>query len=97
LNRLGHDGVTQDELDKARQGYLQAQKVARSSDVAIAGLLASSSYLGRTMTYYADLEKKIEGLTPEQIGAALRKRIDPNKFVLVTAGDFETKTAGNDP
>jgi len=95
LDRLLRDGVTQQELDNARQGYLQARKVARSTDTALAGQLTTLRYEGRTMARQAQLEKKIEALTPEQIVTALRKHIDPKKLVIVTAGDFETKTSPN--
>src|SRR5262249_8137098 len=67
LARLLRDGVTSDELDKAKQGYLQAQKVGRASDTALAGMLSGLRHEGRTMQYQADFEKKIETLTPEQI------------------------------
>ena len=94
LGRLLGEGVTADELDKARQGFLQGQKVGRSSDTAVAGSLASLRHLGRTMAWQADLEKKIEALTTDQVNAALRKHIDPKKLVVVAAGDFEAKPAG---
>ena len=87
------DGVTQDELDQAKQGYLRAQKVRRTTDGALAALLSELSYTDRTMAYYIDLEKKIESLTPGQLLTATRRYIDPKKLVLVTAGDFDTKTA----
>jgi zinc protease len=45
------------------------------------------------MTHEAELEKKIEALTPNQIAAAYRKHIDPKKLVIVTAGDFEVKSS----
>jgi zinc protease len=93
LERLLRDGVTQEELDNARQGYLQARKVARSTDTALASLLSNLQYQGRTMTHEAELEKKIEALTPNQIAAAYRKHIDPKKLVIVTAGDFEVKSS----
>ena len=93
LDRLLRDGVTKDELDQGKQGYLQAQKVGRSSDTALVGILANLSHAGRTMAFQAELEKKIQAQTPEQIVAALRKHIDPKKLVIVTAGDFETETA----
>ncbi|HEY5910167.1 MAG TPA: insulinase family protein, partial [Verrucomicrobiae bacterium] len=92
LERLLRDGVTQDELDKARQGYLGAQKVARSSDVALTGLLANLRYSGRTMAYEAGMEKRIQSLTPEQVVTVLRAHIDLKKLVVVSAGDFEAKT-----
>ena len=93
LERLLRDGVTKEELDQARQGWLQSQKVSRSSDIALAGMLSGLRYLDRTMIWDADLEKKVEALTPEQIAGALRRHIDPKKLVIVTAGDFETKAA----
>ena len=96
LDRLLRDGVKQEELDKARQGYLEAQKVGRASDVALAGQLSNLRHLGRTMAYEAELEKKIQALTPEQVVAALRAHLDPKKLVVVSAGDFETKTKAND-
>jgi len=95
LDRLLRDGVTQDELDKARTGYLQSQKVGRSSDTALAGILSNLSYEHRTMAFSAELEKKIETLTPDQVLAAWRKHIDPKKLVIVTAGDFETKASAS--
>jgi len=91
LERLLRGGITQQELDKARQGYVEARKVGRSSDAALTGLLADLRYVGRTMAYEVDVEKKIQSLTPEQVVAALRVHIDPKKLVIVSAGDFENK------
>lgn len=97
LERLLRDGMTPEELDKAKQGHLQAQKVSRANDTALASLLSNLRHTGRTMTYEAELEKKIEALTPEQIQAALKKHVEPKSLVIVTAGDFEAKTAGAAP
>ena len=93
LDRLLREGVTSDELDKARQGYLQGLKVGRSSDPALAGTLGSLRHLDRTMAWDAELEKNIAALTPDQVNAALRKHIDPKRLVIVAAGDFEAKPA----
>jgi zinc protease len=96
LDRMLRDGVTADELDKAREGYLQSMKISRSSDAALAGTLGSLRHLGRTMAWEADFEKKIAALTPEQVGAAMKRHIDPKKLVVVAAGDVgdEQKPAG---
>jgi len=88
LERMLRDGVTADELDKAREGYLQSMKVGRSSDAALAGSLGGLRHLGRTMLWEADFEKKIAALSPEQVGAAMKRHIDPKKLVVVAAGDF---------
>ncbi|HWW01798.1 MAG TPA: pitrilysin family protein [Candidatus Acidoferrum sp.] len=91
LDRLVRDGVTQDELDQARRGYLEARIVARSSDPALAGLLNSLRHENRTLEFEAALEKNIRALTPDQVSTAWRTHIDAKKLVVVTAGDFESK------
>lgn len=88
LDLLLRNGVTADELDRARAGYLQALKLGRGSDPALGSTLGNLRYLGRTMAWEADLEKKIAGLTTEQVNVALKRRIDPKRLVIVTAGDF---------
>jgi zinc protease len=93
LDRLLKDGVTQVELDQAKQGYLQARKVSRASDQALTGLLSNLRQLDRTMAYEADLDQRIEALTPEAIAAAWRNHIDATKLAVVVAGDFGVKTA----
>ena len=97
LARLLRDGITADELTQATHGYLQAQKVARASDAALARMLANLSHVGRTMAYTAEVENKIAALTPEQVNAAVRQHIDPQALVIVTAGDFEVQTSGGQP
>ena len=93
LDRLLRDGVTADELNQAREGYLQTLKLGRASDPALAGTLGNLRHLDRTMAWESDLEKKIAALTPEQVKSALNRQINPKKLVVVAAGDFEAKAA----
>ncbi len=93
LKRFVADGITQEELDRARGGYLQTLQVGRSSDAGIATVLNNLRHLGRTFDWQAQLQKKIEALTPEQVNAAIRRHLDPEKLVVVVAGDFEAKPA----
>ena len=88
LNRMIQEGVTAEELDKAREGYLQAIKVGRSSDSALTGTLGGLRYLDRTMQWQADFEAKIGALTTDQISAAMRRHLDSKKLNMVGAGDF---------
>jgi zinc protease len=93
LDRLLRDGVTADELNKAREGYLQTLKLGRASDSSLAGTLSGLSHLGRTMAWEADLEKKLVAVTPEQVKSALNRHIAAGKLVLVSAGDFASQKA----
>jgi zinc protease len=89
LDRIIKSGVTNTELDRAKAGYLQQQNNQRTSDMALAAILAENLFVGRTLQFQADLEQKIRDLTPEIVNAALRKYIDPKRLSVVTAGDFK--------
>ena len=84
-------GISAEELARAKSGYLERQVVQRTNDGQLASMLTSTSFLGRSMKHYAELEKKIQGLTVEQVQNAAKKYFDPDRLILVTAGDFEKK------
>jgi zinc protease len=90
LHKMIKDGVTETELEEAKKAYAQQLRVQRSVDGFLVGLLGRELHAGRTFAYYADLEKKIRALTPEQVGRAFRKYIDPKRLVIVQAGDFQS-------
>ena len=48
---------------------------------------------GRTFAFTADQEKAILALTPAKIAEAFRKHVDPQKLVIIRAGDFQKKSA----
>lgn len=91
VTRMLQDGVEAKELDEAKKAYLQSLKVRRGNEVFLASLLLEDLRVGRTMSYHAELEKKVADLTVEQVSAAFRKHIDPRRLVIIQAGDFRKK------
>ncbi len=89
LNEFLTNGPTPAELRDAQKAYLEAQKVGRTGDGAIAGQIVANLQLGRTFAHSTEMEKRITTLTPEDVKAAFRKYIDPKKLVIVRAGDFK--------
>ncbi|MFZ4795234.1 MAG: M16 family metallopeptidase [Blastocatellia bacterium] len=83
------DGFTADEVKAAKSGWLQSRQVSRAQDNELVNRLRSYAYLGRTVSWDAELEKKVESLTPEQITAAMRRHLDLAKISIVKAGDFK--------
>ncbi len=81
-------GFTEQEIKDAKAAWLQGQASSRAQDRELAGRLASNLYLGRTMAWQADLERKVQALTNDQILAALHKHFDPSKISVFVAGDF---------
>jgi len=82
-------GPSKEELADAQKAYLEAQKVGRTGDAALAGQIVTNLQLGRKFSHLSDMEKRIASLTPEDVTAAFRKHIDPKKLVIVRAGDFK--------
>ena len=82
------DGFTEEELKAANAGWLQGREVGRAQDTELAGRLNTLQFLGRTMAWDADLDRKVAALTPDDVTAALRRHLDPAKISMVKAGDF---------
>jgi zinc protease len=94
LDKLLAKGVTEEELAAAVKGYLENKALERAEDAQLAAVLTNLAFAGRTMQYYTDLEAKIAKLAVADVQAALRKHVDPKRIVIVAAGDFEKKPAG---
>ena len=82
-------GFTDEELEAGKKGILEARRLARTQDRALAGRLASYLYIGRTFAWDIELESKIASLRAAEVNAALAKYVDPAKLSLVLAGDFK--------
>ncbi|OWK35006.1 M16 family metallopeptidase [Fimbriiglobus ruber] len=89
LQRFLKDGPTEVELTDAKRAFLEAQKVGRTGDGAIAGQIVSNLNIGRTFAHIAELEKAIQALTPAKVAGAFRKHVDPSRLVVIRAGDFK--------
>jgi len=88
IDRFLKDGVPQQELDDARNGYRQQIEVGLANDGTVVGMLARDLYLDRTLQFSADQLAKIEKLTPQDLQAAAAKFVVPDKVVVIRAGDF---------
>ena len=88
LERYLKEGPTDSEVADAKQAFVEAQKVGRTSDAAIAGQIVSNLEIGRSFGFAAVQEKEILDLTPSKITEAFRKHIDPQRLVILRAGDF---------
>jgi zinc protease len=93
LHRFLADGPTPAELHDAQQAYLEAQKVGRTSDAALAARIATNLRLGKTFAYTLEQEKRIAALTPADVTAAFGRHVDPKRLVIVRAGDFKKSEA----
>ncbi|MBV9398502.1 MAG: insulinase family protein [Bryobacterales bacterium] len=89
LRKALQDGFSPGEIAVAKQAYRDAQLVSRSQDPALLTLLASRERLDRTLLWDQQMDAKIQSLTPEQVNAAFRQRMDLSALSVVKAGDFK--------
>ncbi len=82
------EGFTEKEVAEAKKAVRDERIVGRSSDPALAQLLARRDEFGRTMKWDEELDAKIEAITAAQINAAFRKHVDAGAVSIVKAGDF---------
>lgn len=88
------DGFTAEEVEAAKAGWLQSRQVSRAQDNELGRRLNNYRFLGRRITWDADLEAKVKALTAQQVSAAFAKYIKLDKINIVKAGDFAKAAAG---
>jgi zinc protease len=88
LQRALRDGFSAEELASAKHGLLEARRLSRTQDAVLASRWSYDLYLGRTFQWDEDLDAKINGVTAQNVQAALRKYIHPEALSVIRAGDF---------
>jgi predicted Zn-dependent peptidase len=88
LGKLLKDGITPEELAKAKSGIAQQRAQSRAQDQVLVGKLRFDIDAGHTFAWDKQFEAHVEALTPEAVLAAARKYIEPAKISIVKGGDF---------
>jgi zinc protease len=89
LARALKDGFTADEVEKAKQAWLDERAVSRAEETSIASMLVSRERWGRTMDWDAKLEAAVAAVTPQQVNDAFKRHLDPAALCIVKGGDFK--------
>ncbi len=96
IQRLIDSGVTGDELQRAQASWLESREGNRADDSRLAGMLRQQLELGRTMQFVADREDKVRALAKEQVDTALRRVIEKDRLIIITAGDFDPSASADE-
>jgi zinc protease len=91
LTKFLKTGATEAEVKLAKTAYIEEMKVDRGKDANLANELRSGLYLGRTMAFQADLEKKIAAVTVKDVNRAVNANLTVDRLVIIRAGDFNKK------
>ncbi|MDE0039046.1 MAG: pitrilysin family protein [Gammaproteobacteria bacterium] len=85
------NGFTDEEVDAAKRGWLDAVQRQRSSDSTVASILNSNLFLDRDMSFIAKREAAVAALTAEDINAAFKRHVDLDNMSFFRGGDFANK------
>ncbi len=90
IDRFIKDGITEEELKNAVNGWIQEETVSRAQDNEISSVINNNIFYDRTMAYQKNLEENISKLTVNDVNNAIKKYILPvEKWTIVNAGDFK--------
>lgn len=89
MARMAAEGITPAELARAKQDILEGRKQGRADPASLAGGLTSLAERGETWAAAQKRDEALAAVTVEQANAAWRKHIQPEGFVISTAGDFK--------
>jgi zinc protease len=91
LERAVREGFGAEELEAGKRALLEARRMQRTQDRALAGRLAHYLFAKRTFAWDIEFENRISKLTPAEVHAALKRHLDPARLSVITAGDFKSK------
>ena len=83
------DGITEEELEEAKQSYLLKFESRNSGEQFLAGELARGLEMDRTLEFRANLQEQIAALTLDDIKAALQAVLSEAEMAQLVAGDVD--------
>jgi zinc protease len=88
MQRSRRDGFTADELKRAKEAIAASNRLVRAQDASLAGALESFVERDKTPLYFAELDNLRAQVTLDEVNAAFRKYVVPDRLVFGMAGDF---------
>jgi zinc protease len=87
INRIVTAKVADDELARAKDGWIKQQDTSLSNDTYVTTMLALQTFRGRTTAESQQLRDKVRAVTTADVERVARRYLQPGKLVIVDAGD----------
>jgi len=81
VDLLIKDGVTQEELDRARQAYLKTIIYSQDSQVTLARIFGSVLTIGGSVEDFTSWPDRLRKVTVEDVNKVARKYLDRNRSI----------------
>jgi len=90
IARFIADGITEEELKTAVDGWLQGQNVSRAKDNELSRTINNNLYYDRDLSFQKAIEAKVSSLTIADVNKVIKKYFKAfEDWTVVNAGDFE--------
>jgi zinc protease len=89
--RMVAEGATTEELDASRRYLIGSIPRALETNAAIANFLQVEEFFGLGLDYDARLPDLLGGVTLDEVNAAARRAMDPDRAAVVIAGPYEDR------
>lgn len=86
VRRYLAEGPTQKELDDAKRELAGSYPLSTASNADIVGQLGAIGFYDLPLTHLEDFMEKAQTMDVEQVKAAMARHLNPDAFVIVTAG-----------
>jgi zinc protease len=93
INKIATGKVAADELQRAKDSWIKEQDTNLSNDGYVAYQLRQQTYLGRTTAEDKALRAKLAAVTTADIERVAKQHLQPNRLVIVDAGDSSKASA----
>ena len=89
VKRWVADGISQDELDKAKERLSGQFKVQLSTTGGLANQLLAFAERGYDLSYVDEYPSKVRSVTLDEVNNMIKKYINPDKIAMVIAGTVD--------
>ncbi len=89
MRNLAEKGITDEELQRAKDGLSKSLPSLFDTPPATASIFAQSEIWGRDLDHFENYRKRIETMTKEEVEAAFRKYFRPEAMRIVVVGPKE--------
>ena len=80
------EGPSQTELQQAKRELAGSFPLSTASNAAIVGQLGAIGFYDLPLDHLERFVEEVQGLSAEQVRAAMNRHLDPDRFVVVTVG-----------
>ncbi|HVV82682.1 MAG TPA: pitrilysin family protein, partial [Kofleriaceae bacterium] len=87
LDKAVAQGVTADEIETARKGWIDQQDNLLADDSSLANVLVHDRKLGRDFGWYVAERAKLAKVSADDVTRVLKTYLEPSRLVFVLAGD----------